>query len=136
MGTMITTIGELIDQLEAIQDKTRRVEFDLPRVVPTCISSWRGVYAEAALNYTVASRGEYTAVNDLLARLRQAIDPETVHTGWKGGSYLFHTYTPLWIDNPGEWHNVRIRKVTVGRDDSETIVLKTKRFRLRELPGY
>lgn len=96
-----------------IADKT--IYFDFPLIIPTRLSSWRGVYAELAIGYEV---GGSTYAKDFLTQLEDA-DGRTF-TGWKGGDYLMSEETPLWVSNEGDAYNVLVTDITV--DDYQVTI--------------
>lgn len=91
------TLGELIAKLETVRDKRKPVLFD-DRYHPVDVDSWRGAYAELALEY--AETGEPLTVEALLVKLRSAVG--NTFTGYKGGDYIMSAATPVWIANYGE----------------------------------
>lgn len=113
------TIGELISLLETF-NQGDDVYFDFCGTVPTHVSSWRGVYAEAALGWS--ERDGAPTVAELIARLRSAIGQG--FDGWKGGEFIYSKDTPIHIDNPGKWTSTEISGV-VG--SSFSVFLQTTR---------
>lgn len=93
------TLGELIDQLKAVKDKTKVVLIQPGNRNPAGFDSWRGSYDELALGY---GGSEPVTVKQLLKQARAA-NGKTFN-GWKGGEFVMDRSTPVWIDNPGEYH--------------------------------
>ena len=94
------TLGELISKLEPIvknqkSDNEATVRYDFEYLFPTSIYSWRGSYDELALDFE--TQGEEMKVSDFLKMLKNCIG-ETF-TGYKGGEYLMHEGTPIWVAN-------------------------------------
>ena len=90
------TLGELISALER-KDEAKHVYFDFVYFAPDGVSSYRGDYSQLAITY---SDGGAMLVGDFLSILREANGKE--FTGYKGGQYLMHSNTPLWVANNGE----------------------------------
>lgn len=90
------TLGDLIALLE-VCDPSDAVRYDFEWAVPTTLASWRGIYRELALGYTIDSTPPTVA--SLLEQLRGAMG--CTFTGWKGGEFVMDQYTPLWVANPG-----------------------------------
>ena len=92
------TLGELILTLESITDKTISISINQPKGIPSHLHSWRGIYAELALEY--AQDGEYHTVAKLLKRLKGAVGETFI--GYKGGDFTMGKTTPIWISNYGD----------------------------------
>lgn len=95
------TLGGLIDLIRPLVKKGKEepeVIYDFGNFFPTSIDSWRGVYAELALNYK--EDGKRMHIGEFLEMLEDA-DGETF-TGYKGGNYTMGLDTPLWVANPGQ----------------------------------
>jgi hypothetical protein len=93
---------ELIYELEKVSDKTKQVFYDNEGLFTTGIDSWRGIYAQLALDYSdVGDSPQYTpkTVEFWLDRLNKAIG-ETFQ-GYKGGDFTMHKTTPIWVANYG-----------------------------------
>lgn len=119
MSTTLT-IGEVIAALESASPDAP-VRFDFCGLMPSTVDSWRGIYAEAALGFSVF--GADATAAQLLKNLREAIDGREF-IGWKGGEYRYTSGTPLHVDNPGECTYTVIDRVEVG---GWCVVLHTKR---------
>lgn len=108
---MSMNIGTLISLLERCPS-TARVKFGFSGFAPTTVSSWRGVYAEAAIEY---KQHHEITVAQLIAELNKAT-MNTYH-GYKGGEYTYHIHTPIHVDNWGEWTGTEITAVQIVDDD-------------------
>lgn len=117
---MTLTIGELIDKLKAC-DQESFCLFDFGRFAPTNVSSWRGIYAQAAIGYARANRDISYRVKDVIGRLNEGVG--CVHSGWKGGEYYYDHNTPIWVDNTGECSETAIADVT---SDGCTVYIETR----------
>lgn len=105
------SLGQLIEQLETVQNKSVNVEYDFGTAIPTRLASWRGIYAELALGYRLSgydNREQSTpvTVKSLLKELKEAIG--YTYEGWKGGDYTMDENTPIWIANPGNSGNTAV----------------------------
>ena len=89
------TLGELIEQLEKIPNKDLPVIFN-SCYCPTGLSSWRGVYGELAIEYDTVGG---VSLSEFLEMLKGAIGK--IYEGYKGGSYVMRSDTPLWVANYG-----------------------------------
>ena len=113
-------IEDLIKRL-AKCDATKPVVFDFCGLSPTSVSSWRGVYAEAALGWAPRDEAKYPVVKNLVAELHKAL--EGTYHGWKGGDYTYGPHTVLHVDNPGKCTNTEIFDVV---EDDSFVVLRTE----------
>lgn len=138
------TLGELIDKLEPIaanQDRVKEkfkeeayVKFDFGSALPTGLSSWRGVYAELAINYSFNGYGDMVGykkedlstfepkpptVTEFLKMIKGAIGK--TYTGWKGGDFEMDRDTPLWVSNDGDVGNTAV--VDVFNNEFSVILL-------------
>lgn len=95
------TLGQLIDRLEALPDKEMRVIFDFPNAWPGRLDSYRGSYAELALepdDYREtphSGKREFPTVETLLSALREAVGK--TYQGYKGGDFTMKRETPIWV---------------------------------------
>ena len=102
------TLGELILLLERV-DGEHTVRFDYGYFYPTCLSSWRGVYSEIAIEYS--KDGEYPDVQWFLKELKSALGK--TFEGYKGGDFVMGKTTPLWVSNYGESNNTAVIGIQV-----------------------
>lgn len=94
------TLGELILKLEPIVKNQKdgeeaTVRYDFEYLFPTSIDSWRGSYDELALNFEM--QGEEMNVSEFLEMLKDCIGK--TFTGYKGGDFMMHKGTPIWVAN-------------------------------------
>lgn len=89
------SLGELILKLEAVQDKNKKIVLDFGKH-PTGLDSWRGIYAELAINFDDASQLTAQEFFDLC---KEAVGKE--YEGYKGGEFVMHRQTPIWVANYG-----------------------------------
>lgn len=121
------TLGMLIDACEAIERRGYRLhDGSEPEVVfafeyarPTGIDSWRGIYAELALEFGFEDR-KAMSLSEFISMLRRA-DGETF-TGYKGGEYRMSRSTPVWVANYGNSGNTGVIGV---RDEGYEVVIET-----------
>lgn len=119
-----TSLGALITALEAV-DATKTVQFDFCYTAPTTLDSYRGCYDHLALGWTDAKTPSFDGtywptVAALLDVLRSGVG--ATYEGWKGGHYMMHRSTPLWVANPGQTGSTGI----IGVHDAYSIVLVTQ----------
>lgn len=106
------TVGEAIAVLENSQltyesdgkENDKYVSFQFEYVYPTGLDSWRGSYAELAINFDWADRispkqSEQPTAKEFLGWLKECIGK--TYTGYKGGDYVMGKNTPLWVANYG-----------------------------------
>lgn len=121
------TLGELIAKIEPIAAKQgERIEakqgesdvcFDFEYLKPTSLSSWRGSYAELAIEF---ASGEAMTVNKFLEMLKDAVGK--TYTGYKGGEFQMSRQTPLWVANYGNAGNTAVIGVL---DLGYTVIIET-----------
>lgn len=126
------TLGELLALLKDIptewgSDKQLvSVEFDFGTAYPTGLSSWRGSYAELAVNYALSGydkdggQFDHTNLKDFVKWLEEANGK--TYTGWKGGDFTMSLDTPLWVANDGNIGNTGIVGI---RNEDYTVYLLT-----------
>lgn len=126
------TLGELIAKLEPIAarqaeivkkyDGEAEVQFDFEYLFPTRFSSWRGIYAELALEFAMNrdDKQKPMTVSEFLDLCKRTIG-ETFE-GWKGGDYKMGKTTPIWVANPGNSGNTALIEVV---DNEYTVILIT-----------
>lgn len=87
-------LGQLIELLEAVPDRTLPVTFEgLPGNSTLCLHSWRGFYEELAVDFELTN--EITNIDEFITLLNRAIG--THFSGWKGDEFLMDEETPLWV---------------------------------------
>ena len=124
------TLGELLVLLKDTPtewgDKKEPVTigFDFGTAYPIGFSSWRGSYAEVAINYALSGYdGEqfaHTDLKDFVKMLEETIG-ETF-TGWKGGEYTMTSDTPVWVANDGDVGNTGVVGI---KNKDYTVVIQT-----------
>lgn len=122
------TIGELKEILKTAKPD-QNVYFDFCNCRPTTIDSWRGSYDEPALGWTptgysanAADEMKQTTVKELLDELDKGTS--NCYSGWKGGDYHYDDYSPLHIDNSGDYTSTEIDRVEV---DDFYVIIHTKK---------
>lgn len=115
------TVGEIIAKLEPIIENQKKrmadgkreeatVVYDFEYLFPTRIDSWRGIYAELALNFVDNDRGgsneKEMTVTEFLEMMKSVIGKE--FTGYKGGEYTMSESTPVWVANYGNSGNTAV----------------------------
>jgi hypothetical protein len=108
------TLGDLIDLLEPINALQKdRIEtnqqeatvcYDFEYLFPTSIDSWRGSYAELALNWSASENR--MKVSEFISMLNDAVGK--TFEGYKGGEYLMSRDTPIWVANEGNSGNTGV----------------------------
>ena len=105
------TLGELILKVEAIANQVKErmgtadeplVQYDFEYLYPTALNSWRGIYAELALNFVhqdYENKNKQLNISQFLELLRGAVGKE--YTGYKGGEFVMSRQTPIWVANYG-----------------------------------
>lgn len=102
------TIGQVLDSLGKAAKPDLPVYFAFGDCIPTTVGSWRGVYAEAALGFTL--HRPPPTVAQLRRELETAIDGRTF-TGYKGGEYRYTRDTVLHVDNCGICSHTEIDRI-------------------------
>lgn len=118
------TLGQVIDVLERVDDKSRGVAFDFAATAPTRVRSYRGYYDQPALGWAATGYSgshQPPSVADLITELRGAVG--RTFEGWKGGDYTYDFDSPLWVDNPGDCNGTYI---TGADTEGYYVVLKTE----------
>lgn len=125
------SLGEMILKLEPIVEKQKQriaenkteatVQYDFEYLYPTSINSWRGSYAELALNF-VTDENEYKpmTVTEFLALLRGCVGKEI--TGYKGGEFIMTKNTPVWVANFGNSGNTAVIDII---DNNYSVIIIT-----------
>lgn len=117
------TLGELILKLEPIVKNQKdgeeaTVRYDFEYLFPTSIDSWRGSYDELALNFEM--QGEEMKVSEFLEMLKDCIGK--TFTGYKGGDFMMHKGTPIWVANYSHSGNTAVIDVV---DNGYVVLLIT-----------
>ncbi len=127
------TLGEMILKLEPIiknQEKGKKnreptidVYFDFEHLFPTGIESWRGIYAELALNFSVPSYNDVApqpmSVSDFSNMLNEAVGK--TFEGYKGGEFTMSKHTPVWVANYGNSGNTAV--IDIVDADYEVLIM-------------
>jgi hypothetical protein len=92
------TVRMLIGALERFEPATSLM-FDFCGLEPTTLDSYRGYYEDLALGWR-PREGEGVTTASVLASLRAAIG--ATFQGWKGGDYVAHLDSRVWVANRGE----------------------------------
>lgn len=123
---MSITLGELISELEK-RPQEQSICYDFGGLLPSYVSSWRGVYAHLALGWEDyyqrqrrKPKSERPSVAEILADLKSAVGQ--TFEGWKGGEFEMGLRTPVWCDNCGTATSTGIVGVHPLSSDYETII--------------
>lgn len=111
------TLGEIILKLEPIVNAQKSriedgkeeatVQYDFEYLYPTYIDSWRGIYAELALNFVDHSGNDKEkTVTEFYNMLKEAVGK--TFTGYKGGEFTMSRQTPVWVANYGNSGNTAV----------------------------
>lgn len=110
------TVGEILLKLEPIIEKQKHREeeagvyFDFGYMRPTDIDSWRGIYAELALNYTEDQ--EAMKVSEFYEMIKGCIGK--TFEGYKGGEFTMSKHTPVWVANYGNSGGTAVVEIVDG----------------------
>jgi len=124
LGEMITVCEGIRDSIESDDDidvdadKTP-VIYDFCGMGVVSIDSWRGSYAELALN-AVAPSDPCLDLGGFIAMLKDAVEKK--FRGYKGGEYFMDKNTTLWVSNWGEYHSTAVVGVMY---DGVSVVIQT-----------
>lgn len=110
------TLGELIAALKPL-DKDKAVRFDFVHFKPHGIHSYRGYYEQIALGYG----HDHITVAQLLELCSGALGK--TFEGYKGGEFVMHSGTPVWVANHNESGGTAVVAV---RDDDWIVTLITE----------
>ena len=125
---MSITLGEFIHELEK-RPLDQSIGYDFCWLLPSYVSSWRGVYAHLALGwedyYQRRKRrhdenAERPKVSEILDDLKSAAGQ--TFQGYKGGEFTMTLHTPVWCDNYGESTSTGIVGVHPLSDEYQTII--------------
>ena len=107
------TLGEMILKCEAIEKSVKSedsvyVKFDFEYLFPTRLNSWRGIYAELALNFVneESEKEKPLSITEFTKLLKGAVG-KTYH-GYKGGDFQMSRQTPVWVANYGNSGNTAV----------------------------
>lgn len=142
---------ELINKLEAVKDKSKPIRFDNGEV-PSCLGSWRGVYAELYIGFDGDTNsydsdevekvypanqytGAYTVYKEIPSNLPENPTAQDMlelclrclgkdFEGYKGGTYNMGKTTPVWVSKYG---------TTAGFEYDDKDVYETKVVGVTEL---
>lgn len=113
---MILKLEPIVKNQKEGEEATVRYDFEY--LFPTSINSWRGSYDELALNFE--TQGEEMKVSDFLKMLKDCIGKE--FTGYKGGEFVMHKGTPIWVANYSHSGNTAVIDVV---DNGYVVILIT-----------
>lgn len=125
-------LGEIIDGLREVPPGvTVFYSGAIEGQVPGKLNSWRGIYAELALEHclnippatTLTHDPRRRTVGELLAEC-EAANGKTFK-GWKGGDFIMKRDTRVWIDNRGECNEVGIKRI-IYSSVNRTVLLITE----------
>ncbi|GAA4328343.1 hypothetical protein [Flaviaesturariibacter amylovorans] len=125
------TLGGLIEHLERIANyhqynregrEEAEVRFDFAYSFPNGVHSWRGLYAELALDFCadIDTGAEAPKLSAFLTMLKETVGKRLI--GWKGGEFLMDVDTPLWVAQPSWSGNTAVVGVC---DEGYVIILLT-----------
>ena len=108
------SLGELILKLEPMLKKTGRSEdepnvvFDFEYLFPISLDSWRGSYEELAIGFEIDSSKDRSPMSLVAFHelLTSAIGG--TYQGYKGGQFVMHKNTPVWVANYGNSGNTGV----------------------------
>jgi len=135
LGEMIAIIEPIAKNQEEIikkYDHEASVVFDFEYAYPVGLSSWRGSYAELALEFSFVGYGvdgftkienfepKEMFISKFLELLKSALGKE--YTGWKGGEFVMGKTTPIWVANSGNSGQTAVVGI---KNDEHTIILET-----------
>lgn len=112
------TLGEMILKLEHIQKMHEHsdrkdeatVYYDFEYFFPRRIDSWRGIYAELALDIqTHSDKTEPLKLSEFIKLLKDADGSE--FSGYKGGEFVMSKRTPVWVANYGNSGNTAVVEI-------------------------
>lgn len=120
LGKLIQAIQEIVDASDCEDEAD--VYYDFGYLYPTTIDSWRGSYAELALDYEgySYSQSKPMKASAFLQMLKEAVGK--TFQGYKGGDFTMTINTPIWVANYSHSGNTAIVGV---RDEGYKIVLLT-----------
>jgi len=98
-------LGDLIDLMQARNDKEQCVRFDFGHVSPVGIDSFRGCYEDLAIGFEEEPK-KYPSVAAFLKLLRDTVGK--TFTGYKGGDYKMMGSSRVWVANYSNTSNTTI----------------------------
>lgn len=93
------TLGKLISKLEEMNPEDRIICSTDTSMKFTGFDSYRGYYNDLAISYETNGNGAFDTVKDFLSAAKECLG-KTFY-GYKGGEFVMHENTPLWIANYG-----------------------------------
>lgn len=126
-GSPQMTLGEAIAVLENAtltyesdgKETDKHVYFEFEYIFPTGLDSWRGSYAELAINFDWADRSDQDknppTGKEFLGWLKEAVGK--TYEGYKGGDFTMGKTTPLWIANYSNSGETGLVAIKVGDYD-------------------
>jgi len=126
LGNMINKMQEIVDKHEATKEEAN-VYFDFCRTYPTKIDSWRGIYAELALNWR--QYPDYAQQTDTPLKAKGFLEllkcaNGTEYTGYKGGTFRMSLSTPVWVDNYGHSSDTAVVDI---KDEGYQVIIVTRK---------
>jgi len=118
LGEILEKVKDIINSKESETLKELSVYFDFEYLFPTDLDSWRGIYAEIALNYT--SEGTPLNVVEFKNLIENAIG--NTYEGYKGGDFYMTESTPVWVANYGRSGNTAVIDII---DDGYQVLIMT-----------
>lgn len=89
-------LGQCIDALKKL-DQSKAIYFDWAMQVPTTVCSYRGYFADLAVNFTDKN---FILTSNFLETLEKSNNQ--YFSGYKGGLFQMHNASRLWVANRGE----------------------------------
>lgn len=121
------TLGEIILKIEPYVPKEKEkkekgedeaiVVYDFGYFKPKTINSWRGSYAELALDHSEGE--EALTVLEFYDLLKETVGK--TFTGYKGGDFLMGKNTPVWVANYSESGSTAVLEIVY--DDYDLIIM-------------
>jgi hypothetical protein len=100
----------LIDRLGRL-DPDANIRLD-DGCTPTRLISYRGHYDQLAIDYKPTDPTAPMKVSALLADAEAAVGK--TFTGYKGGEYVMHSHTPVWVSRYGDVESRAITAIDDG----------------------
>jgi hypothetical protein len=111
------TLGTLYRTLDAIRASPEMRTLPVSVCGTGCLglTSWRGVYAQAAIDFGASTPGRTKTLDELADELDDALHGKEFQ-GYKGGTYTYDESTPVWASPWGESQHLAITGVHLGID--------------------